>query len=112
MRPELINRFDGIVVFKPLSEDHIYSIATIMLKKIKKRLEIKGIGLQADKAGVLKLAQEGYDPQFGARPLRRLLQEKVEDEIANLILASKLKRRDTVIINRDASINVLRAKKL
>lgn len=112
MRPELINRFDGIVVFKPLSEDHIFRIATIMLKKIKKRLESKGIGLQADKAGVLKLAQAGYDPKFGARPLRRLLQEKIEDEIANLILAAKLGRRDTVVISKDASIRVISAKKL
>ncbi len=112
MRPELINRFDGIIVFKPLSEDHIFQIAALMLKKIKARLLTKGIALKADKAGVLKLAQEGYDPKFGARPLRRLLQEKVEDQVANLILSGKLKRRDTVVIRSDASIGVLLGKKL
>ena len=112
MRPELINRFDGVIVFKPLSEENIFQIAALMLKKIKARLLLKGIALKADKAGVLKLAQEGYDPKFGARPLRRLLQEKVEDQIANLILSGKLKRRDTVVIQSDASIGVLLGKKL
>lgn len=106
LRPELINRFDGVIVFKPLSEDNIFDIATLMLKKIKKTLAKKGIVLQADKKGVKILAQEGYDPKFGARPLRRLLQDKVENVIANRILAGDLKRRDTVIINQHAEIEI------
>lgn len=112
LRPELINRFDGIIVFKPLSEEDTVSIATLMLKKIKKNLEPKGIGLKADKDGVIKLAHEGYDPKFGARPLRRLLQDKIEDIIANKILAGELKRRDTVIINGRAEIEVEKAAEL
>lgn len=112
MRPELINRFDGIIVFKPLTEENIFRIATLMLKGIKKRLAEKGVGLQADRLGVAKLAKAGYDPKFGARPLRRLLQEKVEDQIANKILAGELKRRDTVIIDPKAEIGVLKAKEL
>lgn len=112
MRPELINRFDGIIVFKPLSEEHIFKIATLMLKKIKNRLDEKGINLQADKEGVFKLAEAGYDPKFGARPLRRLLQERVDDEVANLILSGKLQRRDTVLIKSDATIGVLKGEKL
>jgi ATP-dependent Clp protease ATP-binding subunit ClpA len=106
MRPELINRFDGIIVFKPLTEENIFSIATLMLKKIKKNLAEKGIDFKADKEGVLVLAKAGYDPKFGARPLRRLLQERVEDELANLFLAGKLKRRDIVIINNNGNIEV------
>ncbi|MFZ2309978.1 MAG: ATP-dependent Clp protease ATP-binding subunit [Patescibacteria group bacterium] len=106
MRPELINRFDGIIVFKPLTEENIFSIATLMLKKIKKNLAEKGIDFKADKEGVLILAKAGYDPKFGARPLRRLLQERVEDELANLFLAGKLKRRDIVIINNNGNIEV------
>jgi ATP-dependent Clp protease ATP-binding subunit ClpA len=106
MRPELINRFDGIIVFKPLTEDNIFSIATLMLKKIKKNLAEKGIDFKADKDGVTILAKAGYDPKFGARPLRRLLQERVEDELANLFLAGKLKRRDIVIINNNGNIGV------
>jgi len=112
MRPELINRFDGIIVFKPLDESNIFSIATLMLKKIKKNLAEKGIDLKADKDGVMILAREGYDPKFGARPLRRLLQDKIENEIANKILSGELKRRDIVIINNKAKIEIQKAEKL
>ncbi|MEI6529194.1 MAG: ATP-dependent Clp protease ATP-binding subunit [Candidatus Falkowbacteria bacterium] len=109
MRPELINRFDGIIVFKPLSENDVLLIATLMLKKIKKSLAEKGINLKADKDGVQILAHEGYDPKFGARPLRRLLQDKIEDSIANKLLSGELKRRDTVVINSQAEIEVEKA---
>jgi len=112
MRPELINRFDGIVVFKPLTEENIFKIATLMLKKIKKNLADKGINFKADKEGVEILAKAGYDPKFGARPLRRLLQERVEDEIANLVLANKLKRRDTVLIDFLGQISVEKGREL
>ena len=112
MRPELINRFDGIIVFKPLDEENIFTITTLMLKKIKKMLADKGIGLKADKDGVMILAKAGYDPKFGARPLRRLLQERVEDVIANKLLAGELKRRDQVIIDNKAEISVEEAEEL
>jgi ATP-dependent Clp protease ATP-binding subunit ClpC len=112
MRPELVNRFDGIIVFKPLTKENIFHIAAIMLKGIKQKLLDKGIDLQADKNGVLNLAQAGYDPKFGARPLRRLLQERVEDTVANMILSGELKRRDTVVINSEAEIRVLKGKKI
>ncbi|MHB8903782.1 MAG: AAA family ATPase, partial [Patescibacteria group bacterium] len=75
MKPELINRFDGIIAFRPLTENDVCKVAALMLKKIKKNLMEKGIGLKADKDGVAVLAKEGYDPKFGARPLRRLLQD-------------------------------------
>jgi len=109
MRPELINRFDGIIVFKPLSEEDVMAVATLMLKKIKKNLGEKGINLKADKDGVAILAHEGYDPKFGARPLRRLLQDKIEDIIANKLLGGELKRRDTVVINSRAEVEIEKA---
>lgn len=112
MRPELINRFDGIIVFRPLGESDLFKITTLMLKKFKKGLLEKGIGLKADKDGVMILARAGYDPKFGARPLRRLLQERVEDPIANKILAGELKRRDEVIIGSQAEISVNKAGEL
>lgn len=112
MRPELVNRFDGIVVFKPLSEDNIITIATLMLKKMKKTLAAKGVDFQADKDGVAILAKAGYDPKFGARPLRRLLQDQVEDEIANLFLAGKLQRRDTVFIGNTGKVGITKGKVL
>ena len=77
-----------------------------MLKKIKKALGEKGIGLRADKNGVNILARDGYDPKFGARPLRRLLQERIENVVANKILTGEIKRRDIVIINSKAEIEV------
>lgn len=112
MRPELINRFDGIIVFKPLTLDNILSIAKIMVKKIAKNLSSKGISLSFADEGLLKLAESAYDPKFGARPLRRLLQDKIENEVANLILAKQIKRRDTVIINKEGELEVEKAKAL
>jgi len=109
LRPELINRFDGIIVFKPLSRADVLAIATLMLKKIKKKLALQGFSLKADKDGVAILASQGYDPKFGARPLRRLLQDKVEDIIATKILAGELARRDTIVINNRAGIEVIKA---
>jgi len=112
LRPELVNRFDGVIVFKPLTEENIFAIATLMLKKIKKSLAKKGIGLRADKNGVSILARDGYDPKFGARPLRRLLQERVENVVANKILSGEVKRRDVVVINSKAEIEVEAGAKL
>jgi ATP-dependent Clp protease ATP-binding subunit ClpC len=112
MRPELVNRFDGIIAFKPLTEEDVCKVAALMLKKIKKNLLDKGISLKADKDGVAILAKEGYDPKFGARPLRRLLQDKIENKIANYILSGEIKRRDTVIINAKAEVEVEKAEEL
>ena len=112
MRPELINRFDGVIVFKPLSQENVVDITKLMLAGIAKMLEAKGIGLQTEEEGIRKLAQLGFDPKFGARPLRRLLQKKVENIIANKILAGELGRRDTVVIDANAEIKVEKGKEL
>ncbi|MFZ4648053.1 MAG: AAA family ATPase [Patescibacteria group bacterium] len=112
MRPELVNRFDGIIVFKPLNEDNLFQISKLLLGKIKNQLMEKGIGFSVDKSGALKLAKDGYDPKFGARPLRRLLQERIEDRIASLILSNNLKRRDTVVVNEDGEISVEKGRSL
>ncbi|MDD5294796.1 MAG: AAA family ATPase [Patescibacteria group bacterium] len=112
MRPELINRFDGIVVFKPLTMDNVVSITKLMLNGIGEMLLAKGIGLRSEEEGVVKLAGAGYDPKFGARPLRRLLQDKIENEIANKILTGELVRRDTVVINKEAKIEIEKGRQL
>jgi len=112
MRPELINRFDGIIVFKPLAFDDVVAITKLMLAKIAQSLEDKGIGFSPTEDGIKRLAQLGYDPKFGARPLRRLLQDKIENEIANFVLSGQLKRRDTIIINENGEIEVVRGRKL
>jgi len=112
MRPELINRFDGIVVFKPLSMDNVVSITRLMLDATGKMLSTKGIGLRSEEEGIIKLAKAGYDPKFGARPLRRLLQDKIENEIANKILTGELVRRDTVVINKEAQVEIEKGRQL
>lgn len=108
MRPELINRFDGVIVFSPLSRENVVDIARLMLDKTKEMLEEKGIGLSVRDEGLKILAEKGYDPKFGARPLRRVLQENVDDEIASKILSGELKRRDTVLINVSAEVDVIK----
>lgn len=112
MRPELINRFDGIIVFEPLSKDNLVEITRLMLNEMAKMLEQKGIGLRLTDEGVRCLAEAGYDPKFGARPLRRLLQDRIEDQIANKILNSELKRRDTVVINTSGNVQIEKGKAL
>ncbi|MBI4779640.1 AAA family ATPase [Candidatus Falkowbacteria bacterium] len=112
LRPELINRFDGVIVFKPLELKEVESIAELMLNKVKRLLEAKGIGLKYGKEAVEKLASLGFDPKFGARPLRRLIQEKIENEIANKVLADGLKRRDTIVIDGQARVSVEKGRKL
>lgn len=112
MRPELINRFDGVIVFKPLSEENVVAIARLMLNKIGKILAEKGIGLRAEEEGIKIIAKEGFDPQFGARPLRRVLQDKIENAIANKLLAKEIKRRDTVVIDVNGEIMVEKGRKL
>jgi len=112
MRPELINRFDGVIVFKPLSFDNVVAVAKLMLAKIKKNLEVKGIDLIASEEGVRELARQGYDPKFGARPLRRLLQDKTENQIANLFLAHAIRRRDIVVIDEQGNVQVEKGREL
>jgi ATP-dependent Clp protease ATP-binding subunit ClpC len=112
IRPELINRFDGIIVFKPLSENDIVAIARLMLADVGAMLTAKGIELQITEEGIKIVAHLGYDPKFGARPLRRLIQEKIEDEIAKKILSGELERRDTIIINERAEVEVKKRREL
>lgn len=112
LKPELINRFDGVVVFKPLGLAEVESITKLMLNKVKRLLEAKGIGLEYDEPGIKKLARLGFDPKFGARPLRRLIQEKIENEIANIVLANGIKRRDTVVIDGEAKVSVKKRREL
>lgn len=112
LRPELINRFDGIVVFKPLSENDVCNIAKIMINNFGKTLEEKGMKLVFSEEGVKKLAQEGFSPEFGARPMRRLLQDKIENIVANKILAGELDRRDVVYINENAEVEIKKGREL
>ena len=112
LRPELINRFDGIIVFSPLAFPEVVAITKLMLDKIKQNLSDKGIGFLVSEAGIRVLAETGYDPKFGARPLRRLLQDKVENQIADWLIAKTLKRRDLVVIDEKGCLKIEKAKEL
>jgi ATP-dependent Clp protease ATP-binding subunit ClpC len=110
--PEFLNRFDGVVVFKPLEQAQIFEIAKLMIKQVSKRLEPKGIGFEATEEAVHELAVKGYDPKFGARPLRRVIQENVDNAIANALLEGKVKRRDTIILEKGGVIRIEQGKEL
>ncbi|MFH1522647.1 MAG: AAA family ATPase [Patescibacteria group bacterium] len=112
LRPELVNRFDGIIVFKPLGQEEVVDITRLMLNKVNIMLKAKGMSLRAEEEGVRSLAQEGYNPKFGARPLRRLIQEKIENKIANFILEGRLSRRDTVVIDANAEVRIEKGREL
>ena len=111
-RPEFLNRFDGIVVFKPLSMEDVEKIAKLMLKKIQASLEEKGINLKVTQVALSELARAGFDPSLGARPLRRTIQERVQDALANYLLSGKIKRRDTVILEGGGKIIIEKAKEI
>jgi ATP-dependent Clp protease ATP-binding subunit ClpC len=112
-RPEFLNRFDGIVVYKSLEALEIQTIASLMLDKIAKRLEDKhGIDFEVTPEAVGELAAAGFDPVFGARPLRRVIQEKVEDGLTNLLLAKKVGRRDKVVLEAGMNFRVEKAQEL
>lgn len=90
--PELINRFDGVVVYKPLTEDQVVQVTILMLDSLAKKLkETKNITLEITDELAKKAAEEGFDPQFGARPIRRLIQDKIEDGIAKMIIDETVK---------------------
>lgn len=108
-RPEFLNRFDAIIVFKPLTQDDIEQITWLMLHAIEARLADKGIKFQVDDAAVNKLAAMGYDPLFGARPLRRVIQDTVDNQLADLILRKAVDRRDTIILEPELTLRVEKA---
>ena len=95
-RPEFINRVDEMIVFHPLTEENIESIAAMMLNQVADRLHDRAISLAWDGEVVTKLAKEGYDPKFGARPLRRLIQRTVEDGLSEELLAGRIALGDSV----------------
>lgn len=98
-RPEFINRFDAMVVFKPLSRENLLMIAGLMLKGLAKNLQKKEIELVISQAIKEKIAELGYDPTFGARRMRRVIQDKIENTLASAILSGQVKRGSRVEID-------------
>ena len=102
-RPELLNRIDEIVVFSPLTEDQIVKIIDLGMKDIEHRLEERNIKLSLTEAAKKFIADESYDPAYGARPVKRFLQRSVETELAGEIIRGTVKDGDSVIIDSDGS---------
>jgi ATP-dependent Clp protease ATP-binding subunit ClpB len=100
LRPELINRIDEVVVFHALSETVIQSIVRIQLKGLEKKLKSQQLSLKYDDGIIAKLAEAGWDPQFGARPLRRALQELVEVPLSLAILENRFSEGQTILISQ------------
>ncbi|MCG0238245.1 MAG: ATP-dependent Clp protease ATP-binding subunit [Firmicutes bacterium] len=106
-RPEFLNRVDELIIFHPLNEEHLKSIVRLEVKKVESRLQEQGIKLSVTDAALAKLVKEGYDPQYGARPLRRAIQRLVEDPLSEELLKGRFKAGDTVQIDVDAEGNLV-----
>lgn len=105
-RPEFLNRFDGIVLFKPLTQEEIKEVAKIMLSRMTASLAAKGVEFVFSEDALSALSEIGYDPEFGARPMRRVIQDKVENGLAELIIGKRLGRGAVVKLNSDLTLSV------
>ncbi|MBR56371.1 NDP-hexose 4-ketoreductase [Candidatus Poribacteria bacterium] len=100
-RPEFLNRIDGQIVFHALTQEHIVSIVDLMLNDVRKPMLEKGLSLEVTDSAKAWLGEKGYDPTFGARPLRRLIEQKIEDPLSDEVLSGKFQPGQTVIVDVD-----------
>ena len=108
-RPEFVNRIDEIVVFDPLTRDDLRTIADIQVRQLARRLSERKLTLQLTDAAYELLSEEGYDPAFGARPLKRLLQRELENPLAMKLLAGEIHDGDTVLVDVEDGLLTIRA---
>jgi len=108
-RPEFLNRVDEIIMFRPLAIENLQQIVSIQFKLIQKRLEETGIKIEADEKVLLHLAEIGFDPQLGARPLKRVLQNALLNPLSKEILQGNLDKEAIigVILNEDKNIEFI-----
>ena len=109
-KPEFLNRFDAVVVFQPLAFEQVLIIARILLKELEDQLAEQGILFEATNEAIVDLAKAGFNPAQGARPLRRAIQDKIEDQVAKLILNKKVRQRDKIILQKDFVIKIEEAR--
>ncbi|HBG23185.1 MAG TPA: ATP-dependent Clp protease ATP-binding subunit ClpC, partial [Peptococcaceae bacterium] len=96
---EFLNRVDDVIVFHALQEEHMKEIVELMLMTVSKRLTEFGLQLEFTQAAKELLVKKGYDPAFGARPLRRVIQRMVEDQLSEEMLAGKFKSGDEILVD-------------
>jgi ATP-dependent Clp protease ATP-binding subunit ClpB len=102
-RPEFLNRLDEIIMFKPLAKDNIKDIIAIMMENLNKRIADREISIELTDAAADFVVEHGYDPLYGARPLKRFLQKHVETLAGRMILADEVKPQDTIVIDVDSA---------
>ncbi|HMU16064.1 MAG TPA: AAA family ATPase, partial [Thauera aminoaromatica] len=107
-RPEFINRIDEVVVFHALDEKHIAGIAKIQLQYLEKRLARLEMGMEISDAALAELATAGFDPVFGARPLKRAIQERIENPLAKAILEGRFAAKDCIRVDAEGGQLVFR----
>ena len=111
-RPEFINRLDAVIVFRALTKENIRDIVNLELAKVTQRLEEHEISLSATPVAVDVLAETGYDPDMGARPLKRVIQQKVEDPLSDALLAGQFQDGDHLIVDiQDGEVIIRRGEK-
>ncbi|ECB9948744.1 AAA family ATPase [Campylobacter jejuni] len=98
-KPEFLNRLDDIIAFNPLGKDEAYEIVKLLFKDLQMSLENKGIKASLSENAALLIAKDGFDPDFGARPLRRAIYDLIEDKLSDMILADELHENDSIIID-------------
>jgi len=101
-RPEFINRIDEIVVFHALDEKNIASIARVQLKQLEKRVQSMEMSIEVSDAAVAELAKAGFDPVYGARPLKRAIQQQIENPLSKAILEGRFAPKDTIYVDARA----------
>lgn len=106
-KPELLNRFDDIVTFKPLSSKEVIIITKLLLLELEQKLKKQDILISFDEKVVEKVAKEGFDPQFGARPLRRYIQDNIEDLLSQKILKNEIQRGSAIHLLTDYSDRII-----
>jgi len=106
-KPEFLNRLDDVVIFDSLTKEELGSIVDLQVERLMVRLEAKRLTLGVTPAARLWLAEHGYDPVYGARPLRRLIQREIDDRLANLLLAGDIQDGSAVLTDVAESGNSL-----
>ena len=109
-KPEFLNRLDDIIIFNPLGENEAFEIVKLLFKDLQKSLESKGIHAELSENAALFIARAGFDPDFGARPLKRAIYDKIEDKLSDMILSDELGENEDIIIDANKDDIIIRKK--
>jgi len=111
-RPELINRFDEVIIFEPLKFIHMIAIVRLQLKGLTKLLEDQDVGFAYTDGAVKEIVRNGFDPLYGARPLRRAIQKLIENPISTLIIEGKVKPGSQILVDFDGTGFIFKIEKM